>query len=65
MPPKVYLVDPLLCTRCRQCMSIFAFVIDQRSISRILERFGLRSWWCGRGRHEQSRSVEIAIVGLS
>jgi len=40
---KVYQVDPLVCTRCGQRMSILAFVSDQHSISRILEHLGLRS----------------------
>jgi hypothetical protein len=40
---KVYQVDPLVCTRCGQRMSILAFVSDQHSISRMLEHLGLRS----------------------
>jgi hypothetical protein len=43
MIAKVYQVDPLVCTRCGQRMSILAFVSDQHSISRILEHLGLRS----------------------
>jgi hypothetical protein len=39
---KVYHVDPLVCLRCGQRMSILAFVSDQHSISRILEHLGLR-----------------------
>jgi hypothetical protein len=40
---KVYQVDPLVCARCGQRMSILAFVSDQHSISRILDHLGLRS----------------------
>jgi hypothetical protein len=43
MIAKVYHVDPLVCLRCGQAMSILAFVSDQHSISRILEHLGLRS----------------------
>jgi hypothetical protein len=43
MIAKVYQVDPLVCLRCGQRMSILAFVSDQHSISRILEHLGLRS----------------------
>jgi hypothetical protein len=39
---KVYHVDPLVCLRCGQRMSILAFVSDQHCISRILEHLGLR-----------------------
>jgi Transposase zinc-binding domain/Putative transposase len=42
MLAKVYHVDPLVCTRCGQRMSILAFVTDQLSISRILDHLGLR-----------------------
>ena len=38
---KIYQVDPLVCTRCGQRMSILAFVSDQHSINRILEHLGL------------------------
>jgi hypothetical protein len=40
---KVYQVDPLLCVRCGQRMSILAFVSDQHSINRILDHLGLRA----------------------
>jgi hypothetical protein len=40
---KVYQVDPLVCVRCGQRMSILAFVSDQHSINRILDHLGLRS----------------------
>jgi len=40
---KVYQVDPLVCVRCGQRMSILAFVSDQHSISRILEHLDLRA----------------------
>jgi hypothetical protein len=40
---KVYQVDPLVCTRRGQRMTILAFVSDQHSINRILEHLGLRS----------------------
>jgi Transposase zinc-binding domain/Putative transposase len=43
MIAKIYHVDPLVCSRCGQRMSILAFVSDQHSISRILEHLGLRS----------------------
>jgi len=43
MIAKVYHVDPLVCLRCGQRMSILAFVSDQHSIGRILEHLGLRS----------------------
>ena len=36
-------VDPLVCVRCGQRMSILAFVSDQNSINRILDHLGLRS----------------------
>ena len=36
MIAKVYQVDPLICTRCGQRMSILAFVSDQHSIRRVL-----------------------------
>jgi hypothetical protein len=39
---RVYHVDPLVCLRCGQRMSILAFVSDQHSIGRILEHLGLR-----------------------
>src|SRR5262245_41105210 len=38
---KIYQVDPLVCTRCGQRMSILAFVSDQHSIRRILDHLGL------------------------
>jgi Transposase zinc-binding domain/Putative transposase len=38
---RVYQLDPLVCLRCGQRMSILAFVTDQHSIRRILEHFGL------------------------
>ena len=38
---KVYQVNPLLCTRCGQRMSIFAFVTEQLAIGRILDHLGL------------------------
>jgi len=40
---KVYPVDPLVCVRCGQRMSILAFVSDQHSINRILEHLDLRA----------------------
>ena len=43
MIAKVYHVDPLVCLRCGQRMSILAFVSDLHSIGRILEHLGLRS----------------------
>lgn len=39
---KSYHVDPLVCVRCGQRMSILAFVSDQHAIGRILEHLGLR-----------------------
>ncbi len=42
MIAKVYQVDPLVCTRCGQRLSILAFVTDQISIGRILDHLGLR-----------------------
>ena len=47
---KVYQVDPLLCTRCRQRMTMVAFLTDQLSIRKILDHifffffFFLRRW---------------------
>jgi hypothetical protein len=38
---KVYHVDPLICARCGQRMSVLAFVTDQLSIRRILDHLGL------------------------
>jgi hypothetical protein len=38
---EVYQVDPLLCTRCGQRMSIVAFVTDAFAIRRILDHLGL------------------------
>jgi hypothetical protein len=38
---KVYQVDPLLCTRCGQRMSIVAFVTDAFAIRKILDHLGL------------------------
>ena len=38
---KVYQVDPLVCTRCGQRMSIVAFVTDSLAIHRILDHLGL------------------------
>src|SRR5712691_883595 len=38
---KVYQVDPLLCTRCGERMSIVAFVADSFAIRRILDHLGL------------------------
>jgi hypothetical protein len=38
---KVYQVDPLLCTRCGQRMSIVAFVTDSLAVRRILDHLGL------------------------
>ena len=40
---KVGHVDPLVCARCGQRMSILAFVSDQHSINRILEHLDLRA----------------------
>ena len=39
---KVYQVDPLVCTRCGQRMSLLAFVTDQVAIGKILDHLGLR-----------------------
>ena len=36
-------MDPLVCVRCGQRMSILAFVSDQHSINRILEHLDLRA----------------------
>jgi len=38
---KVYQVDPLLCTRCGQRMSIVAFLTDAFAIRKILDHLGL------------------------
>jgi hypothetical protein len=38
---KVYQVDPLLCTRCGQRMSIVAFLTDAVAIRKILDHLGL------------------------
>jgi hypothetical protein len=38
---KVYQVDPLVCPRCGQRMSLIAFVTDQMAISKILDHPGL------------------------
>jgi hypothetical protein len=38
---KVYQVDPLLCTRCGERLSIVAFVTDSFAIRRILDYLGL------------------------
>ena len=38
---KVYQVDPLVCTRCGQRMSLIAFVTDQMAIGKILDHLGL------------------------
>ena len=38
---KVYQVDPLLCTRCGQRMSIVAFLTDVFAIRKILDHLGL------------------------
>ena len=38
---RVYQVDPLVCTRCGQRMSIVAFVTDAFAIRRILDHLGL------------------------
>jgi hypothetical protein len=56
MVAKVYYVDPLVCLRGGPRMNILAFVSDQRSISRILERLGLRSW-CSGSRPTSSRAA--------
>ena len=37
----VYQVDPLVCTRCGQRMSLIAFVTDQMAIGKILDHLGL------------------------
>jgi hypothetical protein len=37
----IYHVDPLVCARCGQRMSVLAFVTDQLSIRRILDHLGL------------------------
>jgi hypothetical protein len=37
----VYQVDPLVCVRCEQGMSVLAFVTDPLAIKRILDRLGL------------------------
>ena len=38
---KIYQVDPLVCSRCGQRMSVIAFLTDQVSIRRILDHLGL------------------------
>jgi len=38
---KIYQVDPLVCSRCGQRMSVIAFLTDQVSIKRILDHLGL------------------------
>lgn len=38
---KVYQVDPLLCARCGNRMSIIAFVTDAFAIRRVLDHLGL------------------------
>ena len=38
---RVYQVDPLVCTRCGQRMSLIAFVTDQMAIGKILDHVGL------------------------
>jgi hypothetical protein len=43
MIAKVYQVDPLLCARCGQRMSIVGFVTDFVAIGRILDHLGLSS----------------------
>jgi hypothetical protein len=40
---RVYQVDPLVCTRCGQRMSLIAFVTDQMAIGKILDHLGLSS----------------------
>ena len=40
---RVYQVDPLLCTRCGQRMSVVAFVTDSAVVRRILDHLGLSS----------------------
>jgi hypothetical protein len=41
MIAKVYQVDPLVCTRCGQRMSLLAFVTNAFAIRRILDHLGL------------------------
>jgi hypothetical protein len=38
---RVYQVNPLVCTRCGQRMSLIAFVTDQMAIGKILDHLGL------------------------
>ena len=38
---KVYQVDPLVCARCGQRMSLVAFVTDQMAVQKILDHLGL------------------------
>jgi hypothetical protein len=38
---KVYQVDPLVCARCGQRMSLLAFVTDSFAVRRILDHLGL------------------------
>ncbi len=40
---KVYQVDPLVCTRCGQRMSVVGFVTGAVAVGRILEHLGLRT----------------------
>jgi len=40
---QVYQVDPLVCSRCGQRMSLIAFVTDQMTIGRILDHLGLEA----------------------
>jgi hypothetical protein len=40
---KVYHVDPLVCARCGQRMSLIAFVTDQMAVGKILDHLGLRA----------------------
>ena len=40
---RVYQVDPLVCARCGQRMSLIAFVTDQLAIGKILDHLGLCS----------------------
>jgi len=47
MIAKIYHVDPLVCVRCGQRMSILAFVSDQHAIGRILEHLGVPASWDG------------------
>jgi hypothetical protein len=35
------MVDPLVCTRCGQCMTVVAFLTDGLAIRRILDHLGL------------------------